>query len=181
MKLKFLTVAVALVAMTSCGSKSDDSSADAKGDKTENTESSDYASSYEGSDYSSSDSYDSDEDFDDDDDSSVSSSDVDDMLKEYEKFVDDYVSLIKKVAKGDMSAMTKMNNYMESAESLGRKLENCSGKMNASQLKRYTKITSKFSEAAAELAGGAINATEMMENAMGSAADMLDALDGFDF
>ncbi|MBD5230436.1 MAG: hypothetical protein HDS69_10460 [Bacteroidales bacterium] len=180
MKLKFLTVAVALVAMTSCGSKSDDSSADAKGDKTENTESS-YAD-YEGSNDSSSDSYDSnDSDFEDDDDSSASSSDVDDMLKEYENFVDNYVSLIKKAAKGDMSVMTKMSDYMESAESLSRKLENCSGKMSASQMKRYTKITSKFSEAAAELAGGAINATEMMENAMGSAADMLDALDGFDF
>ena len=179
MKLKFLTVAVALVAMTSCGSKSDDSSADAKGDKTENTESSDYANSYEGSDDSSSDSYDSDDsDFEDDDDSSASSSDVDDMLKEYENFVDNYVSLIKKAAKGDMSVMTKMSDYMESAESLSRKLENCSGKMSASQLKRYTKITSKLTEAATEMAGGAINATEMMENAMGSAADMLD---GFDF
>ncbi len=181
MKLKFLTVAVALVAMTSCGSKSDDSSADAKGDKTENTESSDYAS-YEGSDYSSSDSYDSDDsDFSDDNDSSVSSSDVDDMLKEYEKFVDNYISMVKKVAKGDMSVMAKMNDYMESAESLSRKIDNCSGSMNSSQMQRYMKITGKMTEAAADIAGGVANSGELMENAMNNAADMLDALDGFDF
>ncbi|MDE6198614.1 MAG: hypothetical protein K2G06_02055, partial [Muribaculaceae bacterium] len=147
----------------------------------ENTESSDYASSYgdyEGSDYSSSDSCDSDDsDFEDDNDSSVSSSDVDDMLNEYEKFADNYISMVKKVAKGDMSVMAKMNDYMESAESLSRKIDNCSGSMSSSQMQRYMKITGKMTEAAADMAGGVANSEEMMENAMNNAADMLKGMD----
>ncbi len=102
------------------------------------------------------------------------------MLNEYEKFVDNYISLVKKVAKGDMSAMTKMNDYMESAESLSRKIDNCSGSMNSSQMQRYLKITGKMTEAAADMAGGVVNSEEMMENAMNNAADMLKDMD-FDF
>ncbi len=183
MNFKFLSVAVALVAMTSCGSKSEDSSSQTKDDNVEEIEtslSSDYdsdESSYSDVDdiasSTSDDSYSSDVD-------DNSSSDVDDMLNEYEKFVDNYISLVKKVAKGDMSAMTKMNDYMESAESLSRKIDNCSGSMNSSQMQRYLKITGKMTEAAADMAGGVVNSEEMMENAMNNAADMLKDMD-FDF
>lgn len=175
MNFKFLSVAVALVAMTSCGSKSEDSSSQTKDDNVEEIESSlssetsysdvDDIASPTSDDSSSSDVDDS------------SSSDVDDMLKEYEKFVDNYISMVKKVAKGDMSVMAKMNDYMESAESLSRKIDNCSGSMNSSQMQRYMKITGKMTEAAADMAGGVANSEEMMENAMNNAADMLKGMD----
>ena len=175
MNFKFLSVAVALVAMTSCGSKSEDSSSQTKDDNVEEIESSlssetsysdvDDIASPTSDDSSSSDVDDS------------SSSDVDDMLNEYEKFVDNYISMVKKVAKGDMSVMAKMNDYMESAESLSRKIDNCSGSMNSSQMQRYMKITGKMTEAAADIAGGVANSGEMMENAMNNAADMLKGMD----
>lgn len=175
MNFKFLSVAVALVAMTSCGSKSEDFSSQTKDDNVEEIETS-LSSDYDSDESSYSDV--------DDIASSTSddsySSDVDDMLNEYEKFVDNYISLVKNVAKGDMSAMTKMNDYMESAESLSRKIDNCSGSMNSSQMQRYMKITGKMTEAAADMAGGVVNSEEMMENAMNNAADMLKDMD-FDF
>ncbi|MDE6756518.1 MAG: hypothetical protein K2J66_05185 [Muribaculaceae bacterium] len=161
--------------MTSCGSKSEDSSSQTKDDNVEEIESSlssetsysdvDDIASPTSDDSSSSDVDDS------------SSSDVDDMLNEYEKFVDNYISMVKKVAKGDMSVMAKMNDYMESAESLSRKIDNCSGSMNSSQMQRYMKITGKMTEAAADIAGGVANSGEMMENAMNNAADMLKGMD----
>ncbi len=175
MNFKFLSVAVALVAMTSCGSKSEDSSSQTKDDNIEEIESSlSYESSYSDVDDIASPTSDDGSSSDVDD---SSSSDVDDMLNEYEKFVDNYISMVKKVAKGDMSVMAKMNDYMESAESLSRKIDNCSGSMSSSQMQRYMKITGKMTEAAADMAGGVANSEEMMENAMNNAADMLKGMD----
>lgn len=175
MNFKFLSVAVALVAMTSCGSKSEDSSSQTKDDNVEEIESSlSSETSYSDVDDIASPTFDDSSSSDVDD---SSSSDVDDMLKEYEKFVDNYVSMVKKVAKGDMSVMAKMNDYMESAESLSRKIDNCSGSMSSSQMQRYMKITGKMTEAAADIAGGVANSEEMMENAMNNAADMLKDMD----
>lgn len=172
MNFKFLSVAVALVAMTSCGSKSEDSSSQTKDDNVEEIETS-LSSDYDSDESSYSDVDDIASSTSDDN----SSSDVDDMLNEYEKFVDNYISMVKKVAKGDMSVMAKMNDYMESAESLSRKIDNCSGSMNSSQMQRYMKITGKMTEAAADMAGGVANSEEMMENAMNNAADMLKDMD----
>ena len=172
MNFKFLSVAVALVAMTSCGSKSEDSSSQTKDDNVEEIETS-LSSDYDSDESSYSDVDDIASSTSDDN----SSSDVDDMLNEYEKFVDNYISMVKKVAKGDMSVMAKMNDYMESAESLSRKIDNCSGSMNSSQMQRYMKITGKMTEAAADMAGGGANSEEMMENAMNNAADMLKDMD----
>jgi len=80
-----------------------------------------------------------------------SSNDWDKVLDEYEKYVDKYISYVKKAANGDMSAFSDMSSLMDSAEEFGDKLENAEGELTSKQLSRYTKITTKFTEAMADL------------------------------
>ena len=85
--------------------------------------------------------------------SSISSSgkcsaDIDKMLDEYEKFVDKYIAMAKKAQNGDISALSEYANMLESAEKLGDKLDACDGDMSATQISRYTRITSKMASAA---------------------------------
>ena len=77
--------------------------------------------------------------------------DWDKVLDEYEKYVDKYISYVKKAANGDMSAFSDMSSLMDSAEEFGDKLENAEGELTSKQLSRYTKITTKFTEAMADL------------------------------
>lgn len=173
MKLKLFTVAALLFAMTSCGSKS---AKEDNADK-EKTEVSASENNDETTDDYTADAADSDEDYDDDgDSSSASSSEVDDMLNQYEKFVDKYISLVKKAAKGDVSAMADYASYMESAEELSDKLDKCAGSMNAAQTKRYMEITTKMTGAAADIAGSASGAAAAMESQINDAMNMMNNL-----
>lgn len=100
------------------------------------------------------DDYDSYSDDDDDNDDSYSSSDDEDwdaILDSYEEYVDDYISLLKKAKNGDMDALSEYPSIMEDAQELGDKLQNAQGSMSSSQLSRYTKITNKLTQAAANL------------------------------
>ncbi len=76
-------------------------------------------------------------------------SDWDEVLDEYEKFVDKYIAFAKKVKEGDMSAMDEYASYMEQAITTCEKLENAKGEMTSTQIKRYTKILTKMSSIAA--------------------------------
>lgn len=100
------------------------------------------------------DDYDSYSDNDDDDYDSYSSSDDEDwdaILDSYEEYVNDYISLLKKAKNGDMDALSEYPSIMEDAQELGEKLQNAQGSMSSSQLSRYTKITNKLAQAAANL------------------------------
>ena len=83
--------------------------------------------------------------------SSSSSQDWDAMLDSYEEYVDNYISLLKKAANGDRSAMAEYPALMEKAQEFGNEMKNAQGSMSASQLARYTKISTKMLKAAQEM------------------------------
>ena len=105
--------------------------------------------------YDNSDSYsDSYSDTDTDADTSLSSSgseDWDALLASYEKYVDKYISYVKKSAKGDMTALVEYPSLMEKAQELSNKLQSAQGDMSASQWARYNKISMKMLKAAQEM------------------------------
>ena len=114
----------------------------------------DYDSDSDGSDIevdddSYSDDYDSDSDV--DTSSSSGSEDWDALLDSYEKYVDKYVSYIKKAAKGDMTALAEYPSLMEKAQEFSDKLQNAKGDMSASQWTRYNNISMKMMKAAQEM------------------------------
>lgn len=85
------------------------------------------------------------------DEESSDSEDWDSVLDSYEQYVNKYVSLAKKAAKGDMSAMSEYPSLMEKAQELSDKLSNAKSNMTSSQQSRYMKITQKMANMAASL------------------------------
>lgn len=83
--------------------------------------------------------------------SSTSSKDWDSMLDSYEEYVDKYIVLVKKAAKGDMTAMAEYARLMQKAQELSDKINGAQGDMSASQWARYLKITTKMTKAAQEM------------------------------
>ena len=77
---------------------------------------------------------------------SAGSVSIDEILDEFEKFVDSYIRLYKKAMNGDMSALTEYVSYLEQAESLSEKLEDVEDDFTTAQLNRYMKITQKMTE-----------------------------------
>lgn len=94
------------------------------------------------------DSSDDEEDDDEIDASSKSSTNWDAVLNEYESYVNQYIALMKKAQKGDMSAMSDYAKMLEKAERLSDKLDDAEDEMTSTQLSRYMKITSKMASAA---------------------------------
>ena len=89
-----------------------------------------------------------------DDNSVISSSDSEDwdeLLTSYEKYVDKYISYVKKAAKGDMTALAEYPSLMEKAQEFSEKMQNAQSNMSASQWSRYMKITTKMTKAAQEM------------------------------
>ena len=79
------------------------------------------------------------------------SEDWDEVLTSYEEYVDKYVSLVKKAAKGDAVALASYPSLMKKAEELADKLDDAEDDMSSAQLARYKKITKKLMKAAEEL------------------------------
>ena len=107
---------------------------------------------------SSSSSDDDDEVTGDDDDSYSSSSsgssgstNWDELLDSYEKYVDKYIALLKKAKNGDASAMSEYASMLEQAQDLNEKLQNAKGEMSSAQLARYNRITQKMAKAAQQM------------------------------
>ena len=75
----------------------------------------------------------------------------DDILNEYEAYVNKYIACIKKVKAGDMSAMADLATLMEKAEKISAKLEKAEDEMSTTQAARYAKITAKLADAAKNL------------------------------
>ena len=80
--------------------------------------------------------------------SESSSNDWDSVLDEYEKYVDEYISMYKKAMAGDVSALSSYIGLLESAEKLSDKLDDAEDDMTTSQMNRYMKITQKMTSAA---------------------------------
>ncbi|MBQ4508436.1 MAG: hypothetical protein II970_06035 [Paludibacteraceae bacterium] len=78
---------------------------------------------------------------------SASSSDWDSVLNSYEKYVNEYIAVYKKVQAGDTSAYSKMASLMEKYQKLAEQLENAKDEMTASQLARLQKINAKLAKA----------------------------------
>ena len=83
--------------------------------------------------------------------SSTSSQDWDAMLDSYEECVDSYISLLKKASNGDMTAMEEYPALMNKAQKLSDEMQNAQGSMSASQLARYSRISTKMLKAAQEM------------------------------
>lgn len=83
--------------------------------------------------------------------STSSSNNWDQVIAEYESFIDSYISAIKKVKAGDMSLMAEYPALMEKAESLGEKLKENEGQLTKEQMKRYIKLQTKLANAAVDL------------------------------
>lgn len=77
--------------------------------------------------------------------SSSSSSDWDEILDDYEKFINHYVAVLKKANQGDMNAMSESAELMEEYMEFVEKLDAASDEMTAAQVARYSKITMKVS------------------------------------
>lgn len=76
------------------------------------------------------------------------SEDWDAILASYERYVDKYISYMKKAKSGDISALSEYPSLLEEAQSYSEKLQHASGQLSASQLARYQKITNKMLTAA---------------------------------
>lgn len=79
--------------------------------------------------------------------SSSSSSDWDSVLDSYEKYVNEYIAVYKKVQAGDTSVYSKMASLMEKYQKLAEQLENASDELTSSQLARFQKINAKLAKA----------------------------------
>ena len=73
------------------------------------------------------------------------------MLDSYEDYVDQYISYMKKVSKGDMSAMADAPALMEKAEEWGHKMENTKEEMTARQMARMSTISNKMTIAMSDM------------------------------
>ena len=72
---------------------------------------------------------------------------VDDLLNEYEKYVDKLIAAYKKASAGDMAAMTEYATLAEQAVKLTEKIEKVGDSMSEAQVARYLKITQKLAAA----------------------------------
>jgi len=73
------------------------------------------------------------------------------ILDSYEKYVNQYIALLKKANAGDMSAMTEYASMMEKATEFADKLENASDDLTEAQTARFLKLQTKLTNAAAGL------------------------------
>lgn len=75
------------------------------------------------------------------------SSDWDSILNDFEKYVDNYVRIMKKAQQGDPAAIADSMSLLETANKLSEKLENADDELTPAQMKRYTAILTKMTNA----------------------------------
>lgn len=81
------------------------------------------------------------------------SSDIDQMLNDYENYVDQYLIFLKKAQKGDMSALSEYPDLLEKAQQLEQSLEQARNDTDFSptQMKRMVAIQQKLANAAIDM------------------------------
>ena len=82
---------------------------------------------------------------------SKGNNDIDEYLKSYEEYVDQYIKLMKKAKDGDVSAMTEYAEYMEKATNLSEKMEKAESEMSSAQMAKFLKIQAKLTQAASSM------------------------------
>lgn len=85
--------------------------------------------------------------------SSSGSENYDKVLEDYAVYVDDYLKIMKKVNKGDQTAIAEYPALMEKAQTLSESLRKAqdANSLSASQIKKMTKIQTKMMNAALEM------------------------------
>lgn len=81
-------------------------------------------------------------------DGEISSSDADSFLDEYDNYVTQYISLLKKASAGDVSAASEYANMLQSAQDMQEKLDAAKGDLTSEQVARLMKIEAKLLKAA---------------------------------
>lgn len=81
----------------------------------------------------------------------TSENNFDELLSEFESYVDQYIKVLKKAKSGDLSAITEYPSLFEKAQSLQSSLTNSKDDMSPSQVKKLLKIQKKLIEAAQNL------------------------------
>ncbi|MDE6695499.1 MAG: hypothetical protein K2K25_01330 [Muribaculaceae bacterium] len=156
-KSLFLTAYLAITVMlfTDCSKSKSPSSDTGSGDLEQvSSSSSEYhegsGSSSDRSSYTSVSSYSSDEAYSTEtfQGNTASSEDWDEWLKSYDEFADEYITLLKKAQKGDMSALSGYVKYVEKAQAFADKIDSASGTISASQIAKFNRIQQKILKAA---------------------------------
>ena len=88
------------------------------------------------------------EDINDDRQEDDSSAEWNALLNDYERYIDSYVSCLKKASNGDMTAMTEYMTLLEKAQSMTEKIEKISNNLTPAQSQRYLKLNQKLLNAA---------------------------------
>lgn len=83
----------------------------------------------------------------------ASSSDLDQFINEYERFVNSCVNLINKANNGDVSALAEYAEMLEKAERMSDQLESAKGELTAAQLNRLAKAEGKVASVATKISG----------------------------
>ena len=78
----------------------------------------------------------------------------DELLVSYEKYIDQYISFLKKANAGDVSAMSQYPSMMAKAADLQEKIMNASDDLSIAQMNKFNKLQAKMINAAAELSTG---------------------------
>lgn len=79
------------------------------------------------------------------------SDEVDNLIAQYEKLVNKYIALAKKVKAGDMSGATEMAKLAQDATKLSEKLDAVKDEMSVEQATRLAKAIQKMAKAAQEM------------------------------
>lgn len=83
--------------------------------------------------------------------SSDSSDKVDKALDSYEEYIDSYIKFLKKVQKGDNSAMADYPEMMQKATDMQQKMDDMKNEFSSKQMSRMMKIVNKMNTAAMEM------------------------------
>jgi len=77
----------------------------------------------------------------------------DEMLDDYEEYVDEYIKLLKKANNGDASVISEYSSMMNKAKDLQQSMVKAqnNNELNASQIKRMMKIQTKMANAAMKM------------------------------
>jgi len=81
----------------------------------------------------------------------VTTEDWDQVLENYEEYIEEYITLLKKTKDGDTSVMTEYMQVMEKANKLSEKMKNAGNEMTPKQMKKLMNLQNKLSNAALEM------------------------------
>jgi hypothetical protein len=74
--------------------------------------------------------------------------DFDQMIDDYEDYIDEYIKFYKKAMNGDLTALSNYPKMLEKAEAMDKSMSAAQGDMTAKQVARFLKIQLKLTNAA---------------------------------